>query len=219
MREVSHGLSATADDARKSLEEFRKQLLETVDLTTGPWARNPEKPWPDSTVTTMHVYELPRDRATRSASPENFRGWCIDSSAKRLGLKCRCDQLQILSRGLTLAGSRQDLLHEPTSVLVAVRVKQRGFIGLNTLQGTSHRVLLLSGRLYCDRTETDDGHSNQHCRDEACSDRNLVLHKVARIRGIRTTVNNKKQKSYRGTLGRAGQVDGTPEKSIRFSPT
>ena len=157
--------------------------------------------------------------ADNMASPENLRHRHTDSLAKAAGLKGRCDQLQVLSRGLTLAGSRQDLLHEPTSVLVAVRVKQRGFIGLNTLQGTSHRVLLLSGRLYCDRTETDDGHSNQHCRDEACSDRNLVLHKVARIRGIRTTVNNKKQKSYRGTLGRAGQVDGRPEKSIRFSPT
>src|SRR6266487_3420467 len=36
MREVSADLSATANDARKSLEEFRKQLLETVNLTTGP---------------------------------------------------------------------------------------------------------------------------------------------------------------------------------------
>src|SRR6266404_631564 len=130
--------------------------------------------------------------ADNTASPENFRGWCIDSSAKRLGLKRRCDQLQVLGRGLTLAGSRQDLLHEPTSVLLVARVKQRGFIGLNTLQGTSHRVLLLSGCLYCDRAETDDGHSNQHCRDEACSDRNLVLHKAARIRAVRTIVKKTK---------------------------
>jgi hypothetical protein len=36
MREVSRNLSATANDARKSLEQFRKQLLETVNLTTGP---------------------------------------------------------------------------------------------------------------------------------------------------------------------------------------
>jgi hypothetical protein len=72
VREVSHDLSATADDARKSLEEFRKELLETVNLTTGPWAINPEEPWPDSTVTTMHVYELRGTERHAPLAPKAF---------------------------------------------------------------------------------------------------------------------------------------------------
>jgi hypothetical protein len=56
----------------KSLEEFRKQLLETVDLTTGPWAINPEEPWPDSTVTTMHVYELRGTERHAPLAPKTF---------------------------------------------------------------------------------------------------------------------------------------------------
>ena len=49
------------------------------------------------------------------------------------GLKRRCDEFQILSRGLTLAGSGQNLLHETSVVRPTVGIKQCGFIGLNTL--------------------------------------------------------------------------------------
>ncbi len=148
------------------------------------------------------------------ASPENPRDRHTDSSAKAAGLKGRCDRLQVLSRGLTPAGSRQDLLHEPSTVRTPIRVKRCRLIGLNALQGTSQRILVLGRPMHCKRAKTDDSHSNHHCRDQAYSDSSLVLHKFARIRAMRVTVNDKEQKSHlRALVG----VDGTPETSVEFS--
>jgi len=152
--------------------------------------------------------------ADNMASPENLRHRHTDSLAKAAGLKGRCDQLQVLSRGLTLAGSRQDLLHEPSTVRTRIRVKHCRFIGLNALQGTSQRVLLLSGHMRYKGAKTDNGHSYQHCCDQTCSDSSLVIHRFARIRAMRTTVNNKERNSLSWHFG---GVDGTPETSVQFS--
>ena len=46
-----------------------------------------------------------RRRVHNTASPENLRDWPVDSLVKHSDLKCRCYQFQVLSRGLTLAGS------------------------------------------------------------------------------------------------------------------
>ena len=106
----------------------------------------------------------------------NLRDWPIDSLAKPASdLKCRCCQFQVLSRGLTLASSRQDLLDKTTPILSIVGVKRCGLIGLNTLQGTRQRVLVLSGRMRCNGTKTDNSRSNQHCRDQAYGDLGLEL--------------------------------------------
>jgi hypothetical protein len=119
-----------------------------------------------------------------TATPENLRDWPVDSLAAG-DLKCRCYQFQVISRGLTLAGSRQDHLDAPTSVHPLIRVEQRGIIRLNILQGTGQRVWLLGGRMHCDGTKANNSHSNQHCRDQAYCDLGLELvHKLRRLQAM-----------------------------------
>ena len=118
-------------------------------------------------------------RGTQYNQPRNPRDWPIDSLAKQRGLECRCHQFQVLSRGLTLGSSRQNHLDAPTSVHSLVRIKQGGLVGLNTFQGTSLRVLVLSGRMHCEGTEANDNHSYQHCRDQAYGLCLEVFHKSA----------------------------------------
>ncbi len=134
------------------------------------------------------VHTLPKERPLgKTIRPaRNLRDWPIDSLAKPASdLKCRCYQFQVLSRRLTLAGSRQDHLDAPTSVPPLIRVEQCGIIRLNVLQGTGQRVWLLGGRMHCKGTKTDNSHSNQHCRDQACSDFCLELvHKLRRVQAM-----------------------------------
>jgi hypothetical protein len=124
-------------------------------------------------------------RKDNTASPKPS-AWPIDSLAKPASdLKCRCYQFQVVGRRLTLGGSRQDHLDAPTSVPPLIRVEQRGIIRLNVLQGTGQRVWLLGGRMHCDGTKTDNSRSNQHCRDQACSDFCLELvHKLRRVQAM-----------------------------------
>ena len=126
---------------------------------------------------------------TQYGQPRNLRDWPIDSLAKQRGLECRCHQFQVLSRGLTLGSSRQNHLHAPTSVHSLVRIKQGGLVGLNTFQGTSLRVLVLSGRMHCEGTEANDNHSYQHCRDQAYGLCLEVFHKSARLQVMWISVN------------------------------
>jgi hypothetical protein len=95
-----------------------------------------------------------------TASPEIFGTGALIRLAKPAGLKCRCDQLQVLSRGFIFVGPEQDSLYEPTSILPVVCVKECSLIGVNTLQRTRQRVLVLSGRMHCKGTKTDNSHSN-----------------------------------------------------------
>ena len=118
-------------------------------------------------------------RGTQYDQPRNLQDWPIDSLAKQRELECRCHQFQVLSRGLTLGRSRQNHLHAPTSVHSLVCIKQGGLVGLNTFQGTSLRVLVLSGRMHCKGTEANDNHSYQHCSDQAYGLCLEVFHKSA----------------------------------------
>jgi len=83
-------------------------------------------------------------------------------------LKRRCNYFQIFSRVLTLACSRQDLLHEPISARTPDCVKQCGFIGLNALQGASGRVLARG--VDCKGAYPDNGHCYEYSRDNTFSD-------------------------------------------------
>ena len=106
----------------------------------------------------------------------NLRDWPTASLAKPArDSKCRRCQFQVLSRGLTLASSRQDLLDKTSPILSNVGVKRCGLIGLNTLQGTRQRVLVLSGSMRCNATKTDHSRNNQHCCDQAYGDLGLEL--------------------------------------------
>jgi hypothetical protein len=100
-------------------------------------------------------------------------------------LERRCDHLQVLSRSLTLTGSWQDHLDEMASSLPVVRVKQRGFIRLNTLQRTSQRVWVLSWRMHCQDAKTDNSQSSQHCGDQAFGGFSLDLfHKLVALQAM-----------------------------------
>src|SRR5207237_9880494 len=100
-------------------------------------------------------------------------------------LECRRNQLQVLSRGLTLGSPWQNHLRAETSFRPLVRIKQCRFIGLKALEGTSLRGWVLSGRMQCKGTETDNSHSDQHCRDQACSDFGVeFLHKLRRLQAM-----------------------------------
>jgi len=123
---------------------------------------------------------------TQYGQPRNLRNWPIDSLANPEGdLKRRCDQLQVLSRGLTFGGSWQNHLDEVAPIHPLVCVQQRGLIRLNILQRVSQRVLVLSGRMHCNGAKTCNSQSNQHCCDQAYSDFGLELfHKSARIQGM-----------------------------------
>ena len=78
-------------------------------------------------------------------------------------LKCRCDYLQVFGRRLAFPGSGQNSLDEPSSTWPLACVKRCGFISLNTLQGRSQGVLVLSGCVHCQSAETDNSHSNERC--------------------------------------------------------
>jgi hypothetical protein len=123
---------------------------------------------------------------TQHGQPRNLRDWPIDSLGKRVSsLKCRCHQFQILSRGLTLASSGQDYLHEPTPILSIVGVKHCRLVGLNTLQGARKQVLVVSWRMRCKATKTDNSQSNQGCRDQAYGDLDLELfHKRGLVKAL-----------------------------------
>src|SRR5215468_5456541 len=81
-----------------------------------------------------------------------------------------------------------------------VCVKHCRFVGLNALQGTSQRVLVLSRRMHRKGAKTDNGYSYHHCCDQTCCDFNSeLLHKLPWIRVIRITV-NKKTKKFTGLM-------------------
>src|SRR5262249_27216502 len=112
-------------------------------------------------------------------------------------LKCRGSLSQVLSRSLTLAGTRQNHLDAETSIAPLVRIEQRGFIGLNALQGMSQRVLVPAGRMHRKGTKANNSQCNQHCRDQAYGSLGLELfHKSAHLQAVWITVNKKKQKVY-----------------------
>ncbi len=127
-----------------------------------------------------HMASQPEPLATGSVhntpSPETFgSGQLIRYLKRATDLKCRCYQFQVLSRGFTLAGIRQDHLRAECSIRPVIRVKQCGLFGLDVLQGTSQRVLVPGGRVHCEGTKADNSHSNQHCRDQAYGDLGLEL--------------------------------------------
>src|SRR5437016_9335449 len=115
-------------------------------------------------------------------STESFQEWY--TLIRHLpSLQRRCYHLQILSRRRTLAGLWQDHLHAVSSILPIVRVKQCGFIGLNTLQRTSRSVM--TGRMHCKGANPDNCCSHEYCRNKTFSDSRLViLHKKARLRAM-----------------------------------
>ena len=96
------------------------------------------------------------------------------------GLKCRCDYFQVFSRRLAFAGSGQNSLDEPSSTRRAACVKRCGFISLNTLQGRSQGVLVLTGCLHCQAANPDNRCCYQHCCDDTYSGPNFDgFHKTA----------------------------------------
>jgi hypothetical protein len=138
------------------------------------------------------------------ASPEKLRDWPINSLAKETDLECRCDHPQVLSRGLTFAGSGHDSLYVPTAILPVVCVEECSLIGLNTLQ--RQRVLILSGRTRCKGTQTDNSQSYEHCRDQAFGDLSLELfHKAGLVQVMLITVNKKNKNLINGIDGRFRQ--------------
>jgi hypothetical protein len=98
-------------------------------------------------------HAMPHSTARPEPSSGRYHSWSATSR-----LKCRCDYFQVLSRRLAF-----DILDEPGSTRLAACIKRCGFISLNTLQGRSQGVLVLSGRAHRQRAETDNSHSNQHC--------------------------------------------------------
>jgi hypothetical protein len=111
--------------------------------------------------------------------PEHFRGFTSFRRAPA-GLKCRCNYLQVLSRRLALAGSRQNALAEPSSIWLHACVNRCGFIRSNTLQGRSQRVLVLSGCLHCQSANPDNGCCYQRCCDDTYGGFNFDgFHKTA----------------------------------------
>src|SRR2546428_12477972 len=104
---------------------------------------------------------------TTQPAPRPFGTGALDSLLTR-SLKRRCDEFQVLSRGLALAGSSQDPLHEPTSILPVVGVEQCGLISLNAVQGASRRVLTRG--VDCKGANTDNGNSHEHSRDKTFSE-------------------------------------------------
>lgn len=181
-------------DEPSRVNSLRNHLVkDTSDRPTGIFTQssegNPEREETNSAVDslvgcnpTFSASDMRVGRGTQYGQPRNLRDWPIDLLTKPASdLKCRCYQFQILSRGLILARSRQDHLHVVDPILSVTGIPGR-LIGLNTLQGTSKRVLVLGGRTHCNATKTDNSHSNQHCRDQAYGDLGLELfHKLAQL--------------------------------------
>ena len=111
--------------------------------------------------------------ATRPAP--NIFGTGATIRHQAAGLKCRYDQLQVFSRGLALAGSGQNLLDKASAARPRVSVEQRSFIGLNALEGTRQRILVLGGRVHCKGANPDNCRSQESCREITFSNLPFVL--------------------------------------------
>ena len=111
-----------------------------------------------------------------SASPGKKSGLAqLFASCRLAGLQRRCDHFQVRSRGLALAGSWQSQLAEPTLTRRGACGERSGFISLNTLQGRSQGVLVLSGCLHCQAANPDNCRCYQRCCDQTYGDLSLEL--------------------------------------------